>query len=348
MSCPRTKNRPSLARVMPESTAASSLWPLPSTPATPTISPRLTMSVKLSRRVTPWRRAPSGRRPAGPRLAGSAFRRRRRLRWPPCASAGSPSIDAADDPASRSRWIIARTRRSISCAGADDSATTRPPRSTVTRFATFLISASLCVTSTTLQPLAATRWQTSRRRFDLVRQQHRGRLVEHEQARVAHQALDDLDALALADRERLDGRHRVEREPVFLREHRERAAHTRCASARRVGLAEHQVLDHRHVGHQAEVLVDHRDALRERLAPGLRGGTARRRSPCRPSPADRRRISGCTASTCRRRSRPGGSGSRPARCRSRRPSSACRLPKRLLTPRSDSSGSRTAAWQPPV
>jgi len=34
------------------STAVSSLWPLPSTPATPTISPRSTVSVKLSRRVT--------------------------------------------------------------------------------------------------------------------------------------------------------------------------------------------------------------------------------------------------------------------------------------------------------
>ncbi len=53
MSRPRTKKRPSLAGVMPDSTAASSLWPLPSTPATPTISPRLTMSVKLLRRGVP-------------------------------------------------------------------------------------------------------------------------------------------------------------------------------------------------------------------------------------------------------------------------------------------------------
>ena len=49
---PRYSCRP-LAAVMPASTAPSSLWPLPSTPATPTISPRSTVSVKLSSRVTP-------------------------------------------------------------------------------------------------------------------------------------------------------------------------------------------------------------------------------------------------------------------------------------------------------
>ena len=105
--------------------------------------------------------------------------------------------------------------------------------------------------------------------FDLIRQQHGGRLVEHEQRRVAHQALDDLDALPLADRQVLDPGIGIERQAVFVRELSTCAAHSlRLQHA--AGLAQHQVLDHGHVGHQAEMLVHHGDALRQRVGRALR------------------------------------------------------------------------------
>ena len=62
------------------------------------------------------------------------------------------------------RWPSSSSRAesaSMSCAGASERATTRPPRSTVARPATRWISASLWVTSTTPQPCCATRVHTA-------------------------------------------------------------------------------------------------------------------------------------------------------------------------------------------
>ena len=65
---------------------------------------------------------------------------------------------------------------------------------------------------------------------------------------------------------------------VVLDDSRLHAARVVLALEHAADLAKHQVLDHRHARHQAEVLVDHGDAVRQRLAPGPAGGAARRRT----------------------------------------------------------------------
>ena len=102
-------------------------------------------------------------------------------------------------------------------------------------------------------------------RVDLGGQQHGGRLVEHEQLRVAEQALDDLDALALADRQVGDARVRRHLEAV-LGPQRLEPARAFGALEHAVRLAEQQVVDDARIADQAEVLMHHRDALRERVA----------------------------------------------------------------------------------
>ena len=146
-------------------------------------------------------------------------------------------------------------------------------------------------------------------RRDLVRQQHRGRLVEHEQPRLAHQAFDDLDALPLADREVFDLAIGSRARPYCSAMSSSRRAQARAVAAR-PGLAEQHVVDHGHVAHQAEMLVHHRDAGSRAHRPGRRLSTALRRTAWCRRRARARRRPGCTASTCRRRSRRAGSGSR--------------------------------------
>jgi hypothetical protein len=213
-----------------------------------------------------------------------------------------------------------------------------PSRSTVTRCAVRRISASLCVTSTMPQPLPRNPLAHAEQAVDLVGQQHRGRLVEDEQARPPHQALDDLDALALADREVLHDGVRPHREAELLGQLRD--ARRELAPAQEAArLAEQQVVDHAEVGHQAEVLVHHRDAGAQRL-----GGPAGRYGapPNRISPgvgAVHAEDDVAQASTCRRRSRRAGRGSRRRAIASETSSSAgtrrsaCRRPRSRAAPR---------------
>ncbi len=101
---------------------------------------------------------------------------------------------------------------------------------------------------------------------DFIRQQHRGRLVQQEQRRAPDQAFDDLDALPFADRKVLDLGIGIERQAVFDREFLQLLGalfpfeHAALA-------AEQHVVDDCHVGHQAEMLVHHGDAVGE----GVRG-----------------------------------------------------------------------------
>ncbi len=53
---------------------------------------------------------------------------------------------------------------------------------------------------------------------DLARRQHRGRLVEHEEARPLEKALEDLDPLALADGDVLDRPVEIDLEPELRRQ----------------------------------------------------------------------------------------------------------------------------------
>ncbi len=95
---------------------------------------------------------------------------------------------------------------------------------------------------------------------DLLGGEHAGRLVEDDDARAAHQDLEDLDPLALPDRQVADLGRGVDREPVAL---------GRLGDLRRelLGLEpdallverEGDVLGHRQGGHEPEVLEDHAD-----------------------------------------------------------------------------------------
>ena len=65
-------------------------------------------------------------------------------------------------------------------------------------------------------PLVRHRAQRREERLHLLRRQHRRRLVEDQDARVAVQRLEDLDALLLADGELPDARVGLHRQPVAL------------------------------------------------------------------------------------------------------------------------------------
>ena len=92
---------------------------------------------------------------------------------------------------------------------------------------------------------------------DLLRRQHRGRLVHDQELRVQQQRTDDLDPLPLADRERRDRAVGIERQPV-LRQHRADALLELGVGEFRVE-AERDVLEHGQRLEQREVLEDHAD-----------------------------------------------------------------------------------------
>ena len=325
-----------VAGVMPESTAASSLWPLPSTPAMPTISPRLTISVEVVEPASrPRRRGRSGRRPAAPRRRGLGVSGvgcaacRGRATRPTAARRASRSAPA---PRPLEVALDHRAHQAIDLRAPAPSscATTRPPRSTVTRCATCLISASLWVTSTTLQPLRRDALADREQALDLGRQQHRGRLVEHQQARLAHQALDDLDALALADRQvlrcaragRARGRTRCDSAST------RRGAVARAA-ARRVAWPSSRLSTTVRSGTRLKCWWTIAMPCGERLAPGRPAGAARR-----PAASRRRRARWTPKMRLHSVDLPAPfSPSRqwisPAAMSSETSSSACRLPKRL-------------------
>ena len=339
-----TKKRPSLAGVMPDSTAAE----LALAVALDAGDADDLAAVDDQREAFASRVTPCASRTVRPSTCSVIVGRARRLvsgaatRRPSSSSARRPRRAWRSAPAprpSRSRWIIARTRRSISCAGVDrlrDHAAAAQHRDAVRH----LLDLGQLVRHQ--HHAAAARGDALADReqaLDLGGQQHRGRLVEHQQPRLAHQALDDLDALALADRQVLDARRRVEREAVL-------AATARSTRSRAVPAAQHARATGRASGCRPRVMSGTR--LKCWCTMAMPCGQRLRR-PARPmrlavAAASRRRRAGarrrrgCTASTCRRRSRRAGSGSRRRRCRATRPSSACRLPKRLPTPRSDSSG----------
>ena len=88
--------------------------------------------------------------------------------------------------------------------------------------------------------------------------QDRGRFVHDEELRIDEQAADDLDALALADRQRMDEPARIDRQPVTFR-------HLRDAlrELAQFGLArqcQRDVLDYGERFEQRKVLEHHADA----------------------------------------------------------------------------------------
>ena len=98
---------------------------------------------------------------------------------------------------------------------------------------------------------------------DLLRGEHRGRLVHDQQLRVEQQAAYDLDALALTDRQRMHRAIGIERQAIGGADAADAFGETRRTL--RPVKAERYVLEHRHGLEQREMLEHHADAER----PGL-------------------------------------------------------------------------------
>ena len=104
-----------------------------------------------------------------------------------------------------------------------------PARSTSTRSLTAITSCELVRDEDDRQPLPDQQLQRAKQRVGFGRRQHRRRLVEDQDARVAVERLQDLDALALADRQRRDRRAGIDGEAELAR----RAARIRAARSPR-------------------------------------------------------------------------------------------------------------------
>ena len=86
----------------------------------------------------------------------------------------------------------------------------------VTRLQAAMTSPSLCEMKMIDRPLATKRLQRLEQGRGFLRREHRGRFVEDEDAGVAVERLEDLDALALAHRKRSDGRVGIDGQPEVL------------------------------------------------------------------------------------------------------------------------------------
>ena len=300
------------------------------------------------------RSARSGRCPRRRRCRRSR-RRARRTRRRRAAVAPSTAVDRqiahaqhrsrrASPPASRRAAArrgppSAAPARRRSSRSSCTRPTTRPSRITVTSSEIASTSDSLCVMMTIVLPCSRMPRRMREELLDFLRREHRGRLVENQQLRVAIERLQQLDALLLADRERLDDGVR-DRRPARTRR-RARGCAPRPpadrAPAAMPGSAPSTmfsatviVLD------QHEVLMHHADAERDRVVraadlrgPGRRSGSRR----CRPCRSRRRSAS---RSTCPRRSRRRSRGSCPGSTVMLTRSLASTSPKRLVMLRSSS------------
>ena len=203
-SAPGTSRRAAPRRT---SRSSSSCWPLPETPAMPTISPECT-SRWMSLRSVPNGSSDACESPAS------------RSRTSP------PSVGA---PCSQHRQVLAdhhprhRLRRFLRRdAGAGHLAAAQHRR----RVAELLDLVELVAD---VEDAAALRGELAQRLEELahrLRRQHRRRLVHDQELRVLQQAADDLDALALADRQRVHEPARIDRAG------RTSPTPSRCAAAR--------------------------------------------------------------------------------------------------------------------
>ena len=253
---PSTSTCPSSSAHRLDSTSPRVRWPLPSTPATPTISPACTSRSRRS----------SSTRPSRPTTEASAI-----------VSTGSPSRPAGG--ARRLAGSMSSTTPNAACSRR--SATSRP---TIARAS---VAGSLPTVGRDVDDLAVAHdrdlvagrddlgelvadegdglalvlddaAQRGEQELRFGRREHRRRLVEHEDLRVAAQALDDLDPLAHAGGQVGDAVVGIDLQAVLLADLADAPA-----DARRVepaGVAERDVLPHRQRLDQAEVLVDHGDA----------------------------------------------------------------------------------------
>ena len=169
-------------------------------------------------------------------LAQRRRRRRRRASTPRSSRttrlrASSTTLPGCAAPLSILRMTLRPTIASASSGGEVSAvskvATISPRRITETRSVRLMISRSLWVMKMIVLFCALEHAQHLEQLVGLGGRQHRGRLVEHQDFRAAHQRLEDLDPLLQADRQFADDRVGIDLEPVFLG----RARASSCAIA---------------------------------------------------------------------------------------------------------------------
>ncbi len=180
--------------------SASGRWPLPSTPARPTISPARTWSRQVVEQPVAVAVA-DGDTAATASTTGAASTSRRRR-----------TLGAFGDRVDRGRARAASERSdtgrpTIACGegggvrrgGRRRRSTTAPPRMIVTSSVACRISSSLWLTRATARPSSTTTWRSTANSCSLsAGVSTRRRFVEDDDRRLAAEALDDLDPLALA------------------------------------------------------------------------------------------------------------------------------------------------------
>ena len=123
----------------------------------------------------------------------------------------------AAEPAFAPRDPPSAPRAARGSAVAESSvATSLPARSTAIRSDTRSTSVSLWLMKMIDKPFGHQARERREQRGRLLRRQHRRRLVEDQDPRVAIKRLQDLDALALADGQRADARVRIDAQSELL------------------------------------------------------------------------------------------------------------------------------------
>ena len=312
----RTSRLPASSALQAEQQFGQRAWPLPATPAMATISP-----ARSSQRHAVEQRPAAGRLPTvasrSSQHGGAGRARRGRVRH----------LHLAPHHRLGQQRLVGACRR--------QHGHQPPARSTAMRCDTRSTSSSLWLMKMIASPAFDQLAQRGEQRLALLRRQHRGRLVEDQDARAAVQRLQDLDPLALAHRQVADARVRVDGQAEALASV---AAAPRAAARRENG---------RHSGSVPSITLSSTLRLSASVkcwctmpmpaasaACGWPGGSGWPidfdRSPRRPRSG---RTGSTPACSCRRRSRPAAPAPRrapgPARCR-RWPAA---LPKRLVMPR---------------
>ena len=247
-SSPAIPMLPDSASRRPAIASTSSCWPLPSTPASATISPPRTVSetprtASRSRSSRTWRSSTSS--------TGSPTA---------CVRLLHPQQHVAPDHQAREALLGG------ALGGHRVDLLAAPQHGHAVGDLQHL--AELVADEDDRHAVVAQRAQHLEQLAGLLRGQHRGRLVEHEDAGVAVERLEDLHALLGADGHVLDHRVGVDGEAVALGQLAHPAgalAHVEQAAAPARLAAEHDVLGHGHDRHEHEVLVHHADAELDRL-----------------------------------------------------------------------------------
>ena len=270
---------------MPASASSSSDWPLPATPAMPTISPARTSKLMPLTRGTPWSPTTSRSRTSSTGSRGRAGALSTR------SSTLRPTISSAS-----SSLVVSAVRRCATMAPGAHHADLVGHRHDL---------AQLVGDQDDGPPLRLEVAQDAEQMVGLLRRQHAGGLVQDQDVGAAEQGLEDLDPLLHAHRQLRDRGVEIDLQPVVALQRCDLGPGARDAARQRDAAlgAQQQVLQDGERLDQHEVLVDHADAGLDRILRAADRPLAARRpgsGRCRPGRSRR----GCSsASTCRRRSR---------------------------------------------